>query len=148
MPPGETSLVYRQRYPTLRRAGLKSFATELASRVLKRDFVTLITGDQELAELNRRFRGQRGPTDVLSFPPAEGSAAPGELAISYDRAREQARQHGHRVEQEVRILMLHGVLHLAGYDHEADQGEMGRVEARLRRRFGLPEGLIARSAAS
>jgi probable rRNA maturation factor len=74
-----------------------------------------------------------------------GSGALGEIAISLDRAREQAAAHGHPLEQELRILMLHGALHLAGFDHESDNGEMARSERRWRKRFGLPASLIERS---
>ena len=129
----------------------------------------LITTDAELRSLNRRFRGKDTPTDVLSFPrpamraignraaeagykPAAGYdpappgvAASGEIAISFDRAAEQAAEQGHGVDQELRILMLHGLLHLNGMDHETDQGDMARAEARWRRRLGLPIGLIERS---
>src|SRR6188472_2977525 len=93
--------------------------------------------------LNRQFRGKDQLTDVLSFP---GSAPLlGEIAIAAGLARRQARVLGHRFGIELRILALHGLLHLLGYDHEVDNGQMARAEARLRRRAGLPAGLIARS---
>lgn len=103
----------------------------------------LITTDAELRRLNRTFRRKDYATDVLSFP--SGNGVPGEIAISLDRAGEQAAEHGHSLEQEIRILMLHGVLHLSGMDHETDDGEMARVEARWRKRFGLPAGLTERA---
>jgi probable rRNA maturation factor len=104
----------------------------------------LITTDRELRELNLKFRKQDHATDVLSFPAQAGESSLGELAISFDRAAAQASEFGHTVRDELRILMLHGVLHLAGMDHETDSGEMERAEIRWRKRFGLPLGLIER----
>jgi len=97
-----------------------------------------------LRRLNREFRGKDYPTDVLSFPGSDGHL--GDLAISAARARAQAREFGHTTEDELRILMLHGVLHLMGMDHEADNGRMARAERRWRRELGLPNGLIERVA--
>ena len=100
--------------------------------------------------MNRDFLGQDYATDVLSFPLA-GSASPGhghllgDVAISLARARAQARQFGHSTEQEIQILMLHGLLHLLGFDHETDRGRMARAEKRWRARLGLPGGLIERA---
>lgn len=109
-----------------------------------------ITSDHVLRGLNRRFRGVDAPTDVLSFPAAPELAArarlAGDLAISRAAAARQARQFGHSLEIELRILILHGLLHLAGHDHERDQGQMRRWEDRLRRRLGLPTALIARNS--
>jgi probable rRNA maturation factor len=101
----------------------------------------LITGNSRVKELNRRFRGKNKPTDVLSFPRAEG----GDIAISVDMARENALRHGHRTLDEIKILVLHGLLHLAGHDHETDDGRMAAEEARLRARLRLPGSLIART---
>lgn len=101
----------------------------------------LITTDAELQRLNREFRAKDYATDVLSFPSA---AQGGEIAISWDRAQAQAAEMGHSVDDELRILMLHGALHLMGMDHETDRGQMGRAEARWRKRLGLPVGLIER----
>lgn len=121
------------------------FANQLSRRALGgRSFECLITDDDELRDLNRRFRQKNKPTDVLSFP-LDGGPLAGGLAISYDRARAQAAEYGHRIDTEIRILMTHGVLHLAGMDHETDNGEMAHKEAALRRKFGLPNGLIART---
>jgi probable rRNA maturation factor len=100
--------------------------------------------------LNREFRGQDAATDVLSFPAGplpDGRGSEimlGDLAISLPRARAQAAALGHNLELELQILMLHGVLHLAGMDHETDSGRMARAEKRWRLRFGLPSGLIER----
>jgi probable rRNA maturation factor len=105
----------------------------------------LISDDAALRRLNRLFRGKDKPTDVLSFPadhPASGMA--GDLAISIDHAQHQAANFGHTLAEEVRILLLHGLLHLAGEDHETDSGEMAAREAELRAKLRLPVGLIER----
>ncbi|MFB3814113.1 MAG: rRNA maturation RNase YbeY [Terriglobales bacterium] len=109
----------------------------------------LVTGNREVRELNRRFRGKDKPTDVLSFPATTeaGDDGEGDIAISADIAAENAARLGHRPADELKILVLHGLLHLAGYDHETDNGKMARKEARLRRELRLPEALIERSAA-
>ena len=111
----------------------------------------LITTDAELRELNRRFRGKDYATDVLSFPSnrqaTRSPVLPDELAISFQRAAAQAAELGHGVETELRILILHGLLHLAGMDHETDKGDMARAESRWRKRLGLPAGLIERATA-
>ncbi len=104
----------------------------------------LITGSAEMRRLNREFRGKDQATDVLSFPaPANGSG--GEVAIAAPIAAGNARRLGHSARKELEILMLHGLLHLAGYDHEHDRGQMARKEARLRKLLGLPTGLIERA---
>jgi len=119
-------------------------AAGLAGRV-----EVLLAGDETLARLNRDFRKKNGATDVLSFPallvPGHAARVAGDLAISIDTAARQAEAHGHGLEEELKILILHGVLHLAGQDHERDAGEMQRMEQRLRRQLSLPVGLIERS---
>ena len=168
MPSHEGSSVRFRRIPaSLRRAGIERFARRLRKDVAKgRAFDILITGDAELRRLNRDFRGQDYATDVLSFPtgqalpngrgsvrrgafpsePRPSGSAPflGDIAISLGRARAQAREFGHTIEQEVQNLMLHGVLHLCGHDHESDSGAMARAEKRWRASLGLPNGLIER----
>ena len=107
----------------------------------------LLTGNREIQILNTRFRKKKHPTDVLSFPPPEFSKGfAGDIAISLDIAERNARTLGHSVSEEIRILIVHGILHLAGYDHEDDKGEMAQKELALRRRFALPAGLIERSS--
>lgn len=101
----------------------------------------LIAGDRRLQELNRRFRRKNAPTDVLSFPRADG----GDIAISAEIARRNAGRYGHSAPAELKILILHGMLHLAGHDHECDGGRMARIEARLRAEFKLPGSLTGRS---
>jgi probable rRNA maturation factor len=123
---------------------LLGFARRLQKEVARgRAFDCLITGDAELRKLNREWRGKDYPTDVLSFPSAMGEGL-GDLAISAARARVQAREFGHSTEDEVRLLMLHGVLHLLGMDHETDRGQMARAEKRWRKALGLGNGLIER----
>ncbi len=108
----------------------------------------LVTTSRELQALNVRFRGKDKPTDVLSFAPLPGLAPglAGDIVISAEIAAKNARLLGHPAAQEVKILALHGILHLAGYDHEADRGAMARKEMRLRKSLGLPTGLIERNA--
>lgn len=132
----------------LSHAGLSRFlrSAQTASG-LRGDVGVLLADDRSLRRLNREFRGKNQATDVLSFPAPEafaGSAA-GDLAISLETAARQAEEHGHTLRDEVRILLLHGVLHLTGLDHETDRGEMETREAELRRRLRLPTGLIARA---
>ena len=110
-----------------------------------RTFSCLITADSELRRLNRKFRGKNYPTDVLSFPSGERQTCLGDVAISIDRAAHQAKNLGHSIEEEIGVLMLHGVLHLLGMDHEVDGGRMSRAEGRWRKKLGLPDGLIERA---
>ena len=145
-----SSRVTLRRVPAgVRPEKLERFARRLAAAVAGgREFHVVVTGDAELRRLNREFRGRDEATDVLSFPaaremPGAGKGL-GDIAISAARARAQAREFGHRTEEEIRILMLHGVLHLAGMDHESDGGRMARAERRWRRVLGLPGGLIER----
>lgn len=125
---------------------LIEFAETLRQRVARsRTFTCLIAGDIELLRLNRQFRKKKYAADVLSFPSGELKGPLGEIAISADRARDQAAEFGHDVGDEIRILMLHGVLHLKGFDHESDNGEMARIEARWRKTLGLPLSLTERA---
>lgn len=107
----------------------------------------LVAGSGELRALNGRFRGKDKPTDVLSFPAEVVTAKrfAGDVAISAEIAAQNAHRLGHSTVEEVKILMLHGILHLAGYDHEADRGQMARREMELRQRLRLPLGLIERT---
>jgi probable rRNA maturation factor len=111
----------------------------------------LLTTDAALRDLNRRFRGKDKATDVLSFPSTnsapDAEKIAGDVAISVETARRQAAEQGHWLAVELRVLMLHGLLHLAGYDHENDEGRMQRRERQLRAKLGLPQGLIERASA-
>jgi len=118
---------------------------------LKGTVDVLVTSSTEMRALNRRFRGKDKPTDVLSFPCARDDARrqfAGEIALSAEIAAKNACLLGHSPGQEVKILVLHGVLHLLGYDHERDRGQMARRERQLRLRLGLPTGLIDRTLAN
>ena len=114
------------------------------------DITVCLISDEEIARMNEAFRKKKGPTDVLSFPAgkkqrksrgqqASGTAETylGDIAIAPETARRYAKKNGRRLGNELRVLILHGVLHLLGYDHETDRGEMDRIERKLRRRFGL-----------
>ena len=141
-------VILRKRVPGLTEAMLDRFLHTTAKAVgLRGTANVLITTSRELRALNSRFCGKDVPTDVLSFPPL--SRLPedfaGDIAISSDIAARNATLLGHSVGDEVKILVLHGVLHLAGHDHESDNGAMARKEQRLRRRLGLPVALIERA---
>ena len=103
-----------------------------------------IVPDARVQALNRRFRRKDKPTDVLSFP-ADERGYLGDVVIAAGVAARQARDAGHSLQTELRVLALHGLLHLLGYDHETDEGRMARMERRLRSRGGLREGLIERA---
>jgi probable rRNA maturation factor len=128
------------------REQLESFARKLQVRVTGgREFHCRITGDTELRRLNGEFLGKDYATDVLSFPDESSADSIGDLAISRQRAAAQAREFGHTLTKELQLLMLHGVLHLTGMDHETDHGEMSRAEERWRDEFNLPQSLTRRS---
>ena len=148
MDPDGSTILYRVPARGIRRRDLRAFARQLEIEIASgRPFCCLISGDADLRRLNRQFCKKDYATDVLSFPAANAQAEHlGELAISIDRARAQAADLGHSVDEELRILMLHGVLHLTGMDHERDKGRMARAETRWRRRLGLPAGLIERAS--
>jgi len=118
---------------------------------LKGQVTVLLTTDEAIRGLNRRFRGKNKATDVLSFPAVEPNRGSGEervagdLAISVTTALRQANEQGHALWTEIKVLMLHGLLHLAGFDHETDQGKMARREMKLRAKLRLPQGLIERA---
>lgn len=140
--------------PTLRLPTARTLARFLAAAQsavrLRGEVNVLLTSDQAIRSLNRRFRGKNKATDVLSFP-ADASAPgaedlAGDLAISIPTARRQAAEQGHSLSAEIKVLILHGLLHLCGYDHEADTGQMARRERLLRGKLGLPQGLIERAA--
>ena len=155
---------------------LAGWLESLAPAGLRGEVTVALVSDARVRQLNRRFRGVDRPTDVLSFPNeplhdirrAAASASPrglkparseaeagsrkpagrylGDIVIAAGVAERQARRAGHSRLTELRILALHGLLHLAGYDHERDDGRMARMEARLRRKGGLREGLIERAS--
>lgn len=134
---------------------LRSFVMRASAAVpVTGEVSVLLTSDREIRRLNRTFRGKDKATDVLSFPMLHPSASSrssarakiaGDLAISIDTAQRQAMRFGHPLKTELKILLLHGLLHLAGYDHEMDAGEMAARENELRGRFRLPITVIARN---
>jgi probable rRNA maturation factor len=131
---------------------LARFLAQAQSAVrLRGEVSVLLTTDRAIRRLNREYRGKDKATDVLSFPASsllqsqEKEKIAGDLAISLDTARKQGAACGHSLEIEIKVLILHGLLHLAGYDHETDEGRMARRERRLRARLGLPLGLIERA---
>ena len=148
-------ILNRQREVRVARRPLELFLRRVKRELdlTKSDVTVCLMSDAEIARLNQDFRGKRGPTDVLSFPEIGHSGARsspslatrhsrlatdlGDIAISPATARRYAKTHGRNLASELRILILHGVLHLLGYDHETDRGEMDRIERKLRKRLGL-----------
>jgi probable rRNA maturation factor len=159
-------ILNRQRAVRVARRPLELFLRRVANELDIRDsrVTVCLVSDREIAHMNEAFRKKKGPTDVLSFPagkkrwasasrrkriykedaesrgkqesrPAESYL--GDIAIAPETARRYARKDGRSLSNELRVLILHGVLHLLGYDHETDRGEMHRIERKMRRRFGL-----------
>jgi len=126
--------------------GLGRWLERIAPRSARGTATIAILPDGEVKALNRRYRHINRATDVLSFPSGTGTDLLGDIVIARGIARKQAKNMGHSLRVEFRVLTLHGLLHLLGYDHEVDGGRMARTEARLRRKAGLPSGLIARSS--
>ena len=122
---------------------------KFAERALKvigagnRDVAMVFVSDAGIRKLNRQFRAKDAATDVLSFPSrsesfeADAETNLGEIVISLERAQAQARENGLTLVSEVEQLILHGLLHLSGYDHETDKGEMNRLELKLRKKLGI-----------
>jgi probable rRNA maturation factor len=142
-------ILNRQNRIPLQDAVLARFLTSVRRelKLSRREVTVCFVEDREIARLNRQFRGKPKPTDVLSFPTngtgasdfehADGNDFLGDIAISPQAARRNAKLFGRTLDEEIRILILHGVLHLAGYDHEVDNGEMERIEMRLRKKLKL-----------
>jgi len=153
-------ILERRKTKNLSRLALARFANQAqrAAR-LSGEVNILLTGDAEMQRLNSQFRHHDTPTDVLSFPAERlqperrplprtrraETAAGGDIAISLQTARLQAAAAGHDLLTEVKVLILHGMLHLAGHDHETDRGQMRRLEQKLRAEFHLNAGLIERT---
>jgi probable rRNA maturation factor len=133
--------------------GLDGWLARSAPRRARGEVTVALVSDRRMRALNREFRGNDYATDVLSFPagnpsaPAFAKAEPflGDIVIAEGVAKRQAKEHGHAISTEIRVLALHGLLHLLGYDHESDRGRMARIEARLRWKGRLTEGLVERS---
>ena len=131
----------------LSKSGLTRFLNRARTAVgLDGDVDVLLADDPTLRRLNKTFRGKNKATDVLSFPAPDeiSNDHAGDLAISLETANRQATTYGHSLRDEVRILLLHGLLHLSGLDHEIDNGEMASREAELRLELGLSNSLIER----
>jgi len=143
------TVVLSRRIPGLSERVLSNFLVNACRAArLKGTATLLVTSSRRMRQLNAQFRGKDYPTDVLSFPsPSFVEGFSGDIAISGDMAARNAQALGHSVGDEVKILVLHGVLHLAGYDHVSDNGQMAEKELRLRRKLGLPAALIERAAA-
>ncbi len=131
-------VVNRQRRLQLDTEAWSSFATKALNAIGKNESSATIAfvSDKRIRELNRQFRGIDKATDVLSFP-AEEEANLGDVAVSVETAVVQAKENELSLENEISQLILHGLLHLSGYDHETDQGEMNRLELRLRRKLKI-----------
>jgi probable rRNA maturation factor len=148
---GAELVIFQKRVPGLAELALQRFIARARHAAGLRGGVNvLVTSNAEMQALNRRFRGKNAATDVLSFPAAFGapSGFAGDIAISASIASQNARWLGHTPAEEIKILALHGILHLRGYDHERDQGRMARREKQLRAKLHLPVGLIERAAAA
>jgi len=141
-------ILNRQRAARVARRPLELFLQRVKSelRLHEARATVCLVSDAEIARMNEMFRKKKGPTDVLSFPAtarrrgsktAKTGAYLGDIAISPATARRYARKNGRKLSSELQVLILHGVLHLLGYDHETDRGEMDRVERKLRKRLGL-----------
>ncbi len=136
-------IIFEKPLKTAGRAELERFSRQAQKLArVPGEVSILITGDRTMRSLNRRFRRKNKTTDVLSFPRPEG----GDIAISAPLARKNAARYGHALREEMKVLILHGLLHLSGHDHETDRGQMAALELRLRSRLKLPGSLIERSA--
>ena len=128
----------------MRAPGLAAWLASIAPSRARGTVTVAIVSDARVRALNRQYRRKDKATDVLSFPSDERGYL-GDVVIAAGVASRQAREGGHTLATELRVLALHGLLHLLGYDHERDDGRMARLERRLRRRGGLEEGLIERA---
>jgi probable rRNA maturation factor len=148
-------VILQKKVAGLSEGALQRFVLRARKAVgLRTQVNVLVTSSVAVRSLNRQFRKQNKATDVLSFPSnplsSESRAraktkTAGDVAVSADIALENSIKLGHPLSQEVKILVLHGILHLAGFDHERDNGEMARKEAKLRRALRLPAALIERA---
>ncbi len=119
---------------------------EIYCYLTDKDVELILTTDEEIKELNKTYRQKDQPTDVLSFPLENIPGMPlGSIVISIDTAKKGAKEFSHSVEDEIKLLFIHGLLHLLGYDHETDNGEMRAKEEQIIKKFNLPQSLIIRS---
>lgn len=142
-------LLNRQRSERADWDEIRRFLLRLSDRLQAPEFTVCLLSDAAMRRYNKQFRGQDRPTDVLSFPAEEHTDSRtsylGDILISTETARHNAQRFGLRLEEEIELLALHGVLHLLGHDHERDRGEMARLERDWSRRLGLPQSLTSRS---
>ncbi len=118
----------------------------IAKSLTDRPLELLVVDDESIRRLNKEYRGIDKATDVLSFPLQETPGAPlGSIVISAQKVREGASKYGHSEAEEFALLFIHGLLHLLGYDHETDEGQMRALEAKIIERFDLPKSLIVRT---
>src|ERR1051325_4056632 len=131
-------VVNRQRRLQIDTRAWSNFATKVLAAIGKNESSATIAfvSDKKIRELNRQFRGIDKATDVLSFP-SDGPEDLGDIAVSVETATAQAKENGLKFDEEISQLILHGLLHLSGYDHETDNGEMNRLELRLRRKLAI-----------
>jgi probable rRNA maturation factor len=144
----EVLLLNRQRAERADWDEIRGFLYRLSAQIPAPSFTVCVLSDAAIRRYNRQFRGLDQATDVLSFPAGEHSEKLeylGDILISAETARQNARRFGLRLEEEIELLALHGVLHLLGHDHERDKGEMARLERSWSRRLGLPENLTGRA---
>ncbi|QCT94617.1 rRNA maturation RNase YbeY [Caminibacter mediatlanticus TB-2] len=119
---------------------------EIYNFLTDKDVELILTTDEEIQKLNKEYRNKDKPTDVLSFPLEDFPGMPlGSIVISIDTAKKGAEKFGHSIDDEIKLLFIHGLLHLLGYDHEVDNGEMREKEKEIIERFNLPKSLIIRS---
>ncbi|NPA87585.1 rRNA maturation RNase YbeY [Caminibacter pacificus] len=119
---------------------------EIYEYLTNKDIELILTTDEEIKELNKAYRNKDKATDVLSFPLEDMPGMPlGSIVISIDTAKKGAQEFGHSVNDEIKLLFIHGLLHLLGYDHETDNGEMREKEKELIEKFNLPKSLIIRN---
>lgn len=147
----EVLLVNRQRTVRTDCSKLSEFLCDVQRQVARSPFSVRLVSDRSIRRFNKQFRGQDKATDVLSFPAGEGQGEEhylGDILISVETARKNATRFGVKLDQELKLLALHGILHLMGYDHESDRGQMARLESKWRLRLGLPVSLIERSKAA
>ena len=129
-------IIFQKPVKTVDQAALMRFARRARKFAgVSGEVSILIAGNLQLRALNRRFRKKDKPTDVLSFPSVDGAG--GDIAISAEIAKQNAARYGHKTLDELKVLVLHGMLHLAGYDHETDNGEMSRLELKLQKKLGI-----------
>jgi len=126
------------------------FDTDIIGKIYEifttKDMELIVVDSETMRSINREHRGIDAPTDVLSFPLNSAPNAPlGSIVICADKVKEAAKRYGHSISDETALLFLHGILHLLGYDHESDEGEMRKMEKETIERLGLPKSLIIRS---